>query len=151
MVPNGFRSNKVLMRTMHPKLLSAPKVPKKKKKKQKDDWNKSLDVSDEEDPSLQPHSLFDDPTRLQAAITSAMKSRLTDRLIELLNFLVSPTYKLAMGDHLIYETDPTLPLIPHEVDDSESRLLQVNSVPMPATGSLYAQSSLTRNSIWKPP
>uniref|UniRef100_A0A915K5V3 Uncharacterized protein n=1 Tax=Romanomermis culicivorax TaxID=13658 RepID=A0A915K5V3_ROMCU len=38
MVPNGFRSVKVLMRTMHPKLLTTLKVPKKKKKKQKDEW-----------------------------------------------------------------------------------------------------------------
>uniref|UniRef100_A0A915IY74 Uncharacterized protein n=1 Tax=Romanomermis culicivorax TaxID=13658 RepID=A0A915IY74_ROMCU len=52
-VPNGFRSIKVLTRTTHPKLLTAPKVPKKKKKKQKDEWNKSLDVSDNEDPALQ--------------------------------------------------------------------------------------------------
>uniref|UniRef100_A0A915HK58 Uncharacterized protein n=1 Tax=Romanomermis culicivorax TaxID=13658 RepID=A0A915HK58_ROMCU len=36
-VPNGFRSIKVLTRTTHPKLLTAPKVPKKKKKKQKDE------------------------------------------------------------------------------------------------------------------
>uniref|UniRef100_A0A915ISA2 Uncharacterized protein n=1 Tax=Romanomermis culicivorax TaxID=13658 RepID=A0A915ISA2_ROMCU len=53
-VPNCFRSVKVLMRTTHRKLLTPPKVPKKKKKKQKDKWNKSLDVSDDEDLSLQP-------------------------------------------------------------------------------------------------
>uniref|UniRef100_A0A915L6Y4 Uncharacterized protein n=1 Tax=Romanomermis culicivorax TaxID=13658 RepID=A0A915L6Y4_ROMCU len=117
MVPNGFRSVKVLMRMTHPKLLSAPKVPKKKKKKQKDEWNKSPDVSDDEDPALQPRSLFDDPKCLQAAITSAMKSRLTDRLIELLNFPVSPLYKLAIRNHLQYKTDTMLPPIPQEVDE----------------------------------
>uniref|UniRef100_A0A915K0F0 Uncharacterized protein n=1 Tax=Romanomermis culicivorax TaxID=13658 RepID=A0A915K0F0_ROMCU len=37
-----------LTRTTHPKLLTAPKVPKKKKKKQKDEWNKSPDVSNDE-------------------------------------------------------------------------------------------------------
>uniref|UniRef100_A0A915J8G6 Uncharacterized protein n=1 Tax=Romanomermis culicivorax TaxID=13658 RepID=A0A915J8G6_ROMCU len=61
--------------------------------------------------------MFDDPKRLQAAITSAMKNGLTDRLIELLNFLVSPMYKLAIRDHLQFETDPVLPPIQHEVDD----------------------------------
>uniref|UniRef100_A0A915IYN0 Uncharacterized protein n=1 Tax=Romanomermis culicivorax TaxID=13658 RepID=A0A915IYN0_ROMCU len=52
-VPNGFRKVKVLMHTTHPKLLTALKVPKKKKKR-KDEWNKSLDVSNDEDPALQP-------------------------------------------------------------------------------------------------
>uniref|UniRef100_A0A915JF04 Ribosome biogenesis protein NOP53 n=1 Tax=Romanomermis culicivorax TaxID=13658 RepID=A0A915JF04_ROMCU len=74
----------------HPKLLTTRKVPKKKKKKQKDEWKKSLDISDDEDPALQPQSLFNDPKRLQAAVTSAMKSRLMDRFIKLLNFLVTP-------------------------------------------------------------
>uniref|UniRef100_A0A915KYJ6 Uncharacterized protein n=1 Tax=Romanomermis culicivorax TaxID=13658 RepID=A0A915KYJ6_ROMCU len=54
MVPNGFCNVKVLRRTTHPKLLIAPKVPKKKKKKQKDEWNKSPDISDDEDPALKP-------------------------------------------------------------------------------------------------
>uniref|UniRef100_A0A915II35 Uncharacterized protein n=1 Tax=Romanomermis culicivorax TaxID=13658 RepID=A0A915II35_ROMCU len=35
--PNGFQDIKTLMRTTHPKLLTTPKVPEKKKKKQKDD------------------------------------------------------------------------------------------------------------------
>uniref|UniRef100_A0A915IVT4 Uncharacterized protein n=1 Tax=Romanomermis culicivorax TaxID=13658 RepID=A0A915IVT4_ROMCU len=61
------------MRTTHPKLLTAPKVPKKKKKKQKDEWNKLPDVSDDEDPALKPRWILDDPKRLQAAVTSAMK------------------------------------------------------------------------------
>uniref|UniRef100_A0A915KUL1 Uncharacterized protein n=1 Tax=Romanomermis culicivorax TaxID=13658 RepID=A0A915KUL1_ROMCU len=99
-VPNGFHSLKVLRRTIHPKLLTALKVPKKKKKKQKDERNKSLDVSDNEDLALQPQSIFDDLERLQAAITSAMKSNLLDRLIELLNFPVSPMYKFAIRDRL---------------------------------------------------
>uniref|UniRef100_A0A915JG11 Uncharacterized protein n=1 Tax=Romanomermis culicivorax TaxID=13658 RepID=A0A915JG11_ROMCU len=100
-----------------PKLLPVPKVLKKKKKKQKDKWNKSPDLSDDEDPALQPRSIFDDPKRLQAAVTLAMKSNLSDRLIKLLNFPVSPMYKLAIRDRLQYETDPGLPPIPHEVDD----------------------------------
>uniref|UniRef100_A0A915IJM3 Uncharacterized protein n=1 Tax=Romanomermis culicivorax TaxID=13658 RepID=A0A915IJM3_ROMCU len=64
-VTNGFRDVKVLTRTTHPKLLTAPKALKKKKKKQKDEWNKkqkdewnkSLDVSDDEDPALKPRSI----------------------------------------------------------------------------------------------
>uniref|UniRef100_A0A915I0R0 Uncharacterized protein n=1 Tax=Romanomermis culicivorax TaxID=13658 RepID=A0A915I0R0_ROMCU len=79
-VPNGFQSVKVLRYTTHPKLLTVPKAPKKKKKKQKDEWNKSPEVSDDEDPALQPRLLFDDPKHLQAAITSAVKSRLMDPL-----------------------------------------------------------------------
>uniref|UniRef100_A0A915K6I4 Uncharacterized protein n=1 Tax=Romanomermis culicivorax TaxID=13658 RepID=A0A915K6I4_ROMCU len=69
MVPNHFRDVKVLMQITHPKLLTAPKVPKKKKKKQKDEWNKLPDVSYDEDLALQPRSVFDDPKRLQAAVT----------------------------------------------------------------------------------
>uniref|UniRef100_A0A915L772 Uncharacterized protein n=1 Tax=Romanomermis culicivorax TaxID=13658 RepID=A0A915L772_ROMCU len=53
-VPNGFCNIKILMRTTHIKLLTAPKVPKKKKKKQKDEWNKSPEVSDDEDLAIQP-------------------------------------------------------------------------------------------------
>uniref|UniRef100_A0A915KWV3 Uncharacterized protein n=1 Tax=Romanomermis culicivorax TaxID=13658 RepID=A0A915KWV3_ROMCU len=99
-VPNGYPSIKVLTGTTHPKLLTAPKVPKKKKKKHQDEWNKSTDVSDNKDRALQPRSIFDDPKHLQAAVTSAMKSNLTDQLIELLNFPVSPMYKLATRDRL---------------------------------------------------
>uniref|UniRef100_A0A915K0G5 Uncharacterized protein n=1 Tax=Romanomermis culicivorax TaxID=13658 RepID=A0A915K0G5_ROMCU len=113
MVPNAFRNIKILMHTTHPKLLTAPKVPKKKKKKQKDEWNKSLEVSDDKDPAIQPRSLVDDPKRPQAAITSAMKSGLTDRLNESLNFLVSPMYKLAIRDCIQFDPDPALPPICH--------------------------------------
>uniref|UniRef100_A0A915HUK2 Uncharacterized protein n=1 Tax=Romanomermis culicivorax TaxID=13658 RepID=A0A915HUK2_ROMCU len=83
-MPNGFRSIKVLRRTMPPKLLTARKVPKKMKKKQMDEWNKSPDVSDDKNPALQPRLMFDDPKRLQAAVTSTMKSNLMDQLIKLL-------------------------------------------------------------------
>uniref|UniRef100_A0A915KJP2 Uncharacterized protein n=1 Tax=Romanomermis culicivorax TaxID=13658 RepID=A0A915KJP2_ROMCU len=79
MVPNSFRNVKVLTCTTHPKLITAPKVPKKEKKKQKDEWNKSPDVSDDEDPALQPRSIFNDPKWLQAAVILAMKSNLTDQ------------------------------------------------------------------------
>uniref|UniRef100_A0A915IG44 Uncharacterized protein n=1 Tax=Romanomermis culicivorax TaxID=13658 RepID=A0A915IG44_ROMCU len=48
--------------------------PPESAQRQKDEWNKSLDVSDEEDPALQPRSMFNDPKRLQAVVTSAMKS-----------------------------------------------------------------------------
>uniref|UniRef100_A0A915JK28 Uncharacterized protein n=1 Tax=Romanomermis culicivorax TaxID=13658 RepID=A0A915JK28_ROMCU len=123
-VPNSFRSIKVLTRTTHPKLLTAPKVPKKKNKKQKDEWNKSPDVSDHEDPALEPQSLFHDQKRLQAVVTSAMKSRLMDCLIKSLNFRVSPLYKLAIPNCLQYETDPALPPILHKVDD-----LWINCIP----------------------
>uniref|UniRef100_A0A915KK44 Uncharacterized protein n=1 Tax=Romanomermis culicivorax TaxID=13658 RepID=A0A915KK44_ROMCU len=81
-VPNGLRSVKVLTPTTHLQLLTTWKVPKKKKTKQKDEWNKSLDISDDEDLALQLRLVFDDPQRLQAAITSAMKSNLTDRIID---------------------------------------------------------------------
>uniref|UniRef100_A0A915L768 Uncharacterized protein n=1 Tax=Romanomermis culicivorax TaxID=13658 RepID=A0A915L768_ROMCU len=91
-----INSVKVLTGTTHPKLLTTLKVPKKKKKKQKDEWNKSTDVSDDEDQALQPQSIFNDPKSLQAAVTSAMKSNLTEWIIELLNFPVSPMYKLAI-------------------------------------------------------
>uniref|UniRef100_A0A915JR02 Uncharacterized protein n=1 Tax=Romanomermis culicivorax TaxID=13658 RepID=A0A915JR02_ROMCU len=60
--------------------------------------------------------MFDDPKRLQAAVISATKSDLSHRIIELLNFPVSPLYKLAIHDRLQYD-DPALPLIRHEVDD----------------------------------
>uniref|UniRef100_A0A915JQX1 Uncharacterized protein n=1 Tax=Romanomermis culicivorax TaxID=13658 RepID=A0A915JQX1_ROMCU len=40
MQPNGFRKVKTLRRTTHLKVPTAPKVPKNKKKKQKDEWNK---------------------------------------------------------------------------------------------------------------
>uniref|UniRef100_A0A915IK93 Uncharacterized protein n=1 Tax=Romanomermis culicivorax TaxID=13658 RepID=A0A915IK93_ROMCU len=64
--------------------------------------------------ALQPRSMFDDPKLLQAAVTLAMKSGLTDRLIELLNFPVSPMSKLAVRDGLQYKTDTALPPFPHE-------------------------------------
>uniref|UniRef100_A0A915IQL8 Uncharacterized protein n=1 Tax=Romanomermis culicivorax TaxID=13658 RepID=A0A915IQL8_ROMCU len=60
-VTNSFRDIKVLRRRTHPKQLTTPKAPKKKKKKQKDEWNKSPDVSDNEDPALKWRSMFDDP------------------------------------------------------------------------------------------
>uniref|UniRef100_A0A915K9W8 Uncharacterized protein n=1 Tax=Romanomermis culicivorax TaxID=13658 RepID=A0A915K9W8_ROMCU len=62
--PNGFHEVKTLTRTTHPKVLTALKVPKKKKKKQKDEWNESPEVSNDEDLSLQSKSLFDDPRGL---------------------------------------------------------------------------------------
>uniref|UniRef100_A0A915IXZ1 Uncharacterized protein n=1 Tax=Romanomermis culicivorax TaxID=13658 RepID=A0A915IXZ1_ROMCU len=65
---NGFPDIKTLTRTMHPKLLTVPKKPKNKKKKQKDEWNKSPEVSDDDDPSLLPKKVHDDPERLQAVI-----------------------------------------------------------------------------------
>uniref|UniRef100_A0A915K4Q7 Uncharacterized protein n=1 Tax=Romanomermis culicivorax TaxID=13658 RepID=A0A915K4Q7_ROMCU len=107
--PNSFRDMKTLMRTTHLKLLTTPKMPKKKKKKQKEEWNKSPDISNDEDPSLQLKKLYDDATHLQAAIASAMKNGLTHRLIELLEFPVSPIYKLAVHDHLAFENNPPLP------------------------------------------
>uniref|UniRef100_A0A915ILW6 Uncharacterized protein n=1 Tax=Romanomermis culicivorax TaxID=13658 RepID=A0A915ILW6_ROMCU len=115
--PNRLCDVKTLTHTTHPKVLTAPKVPRKKKKKQKDEWNKSPEVSDEEGQSLKPKSIFEDPKRLQAAITSAMKSGLMHQLIQLLNFPVSPMYKLAIRDCIEFKTDPQLPPIPHEGED----------------------------------
>uniref|UniRef100_A0A915L0F1 Uncharacterized protein n=1 Tax=Romanomermis culicivorax TaxID=13658 RepID=A0A915L0F1_ROMCU len=57
-----------------------------------------------------------DPVCLQAAVTLAMKSNLTDRIIELLNFPVSPIYKLAIRDRMQYD-DPALPRLRYEVDN----------------------------------
>uniref|UniRef100_A0A915K0R6 Uncharacterized protein n=1 Tax=Romanomermis culicivorax TaxID=13658 RepID=A0A915K0R6_ROMCU len=65
-----------------------------KKKKQKDEWNQSPKVSDDEDPSLLPKNMYNDPKRLQAAVASAIKSGLMLCLNELLGFPVSPIYKL---------------------------------------------------------
>uniref|UniRef100_A0A915JAD6 Uncharacterized protein n=1 Tax=Romanomermis culicivorax TaxID=13658 RepID=A0A915JAD6_ROMCU len=45
-----------------------------------------------------------------------MKSNLTHRLINLLNFPVSPIYKLAIRDRMPY-SDPNLPPLSHEVED----------------------------------
>uniref|UniRef100_A0A915IS75 Uncharacterized protein n=1 Tax=Romanomermis culicivorax TaxID=13658 RepID=A0A915IS75_ROMCU len=104
------------MRRTHPKVLTAQKVTKKKKKKQKDEWNQLLEVSDKEDPSLQPKSIFDDPKCLQAAITLAMKNGIRHRLIESLNCQVRPMYKLAIHDCIELETDTWLPPIPHQVE-----------------------------------
>uniref|UniRef100_A0A915J6I1 Uncharacterized protein n=1 Tax=Romanomermis culicivorax TaxID=13658 RepID=A0A915J6I1_ROMCU len=112
--PNSFRDMKTLTPTRHPKLLTALKVPKKKKKKQKDEWNQSPDISDDEDPSLQPKKLYDDAQCFQAAVASAMKSGLRHRLIELLEFPVSPIYKLAVCDRLDFENNTPLPM---EVND----------------------------------
>uniref|UniRef100_A0A915J8K4 Uncharacterized protein n=1 Tax=Romanomermis culicivorax TaxID=13658 RepID=A0A915J8K4_ROMCU len=43
---------------------------------------------------------------------------IVSRLLPLwLRSRVSPTYKLAIRNHLQFQTDPALPLIPHEVDD----------------------------------
>uniref|UniRef100_A0A915KLY7 Uncharacterized protein n=1 Tax=Romanomermis culicivorax TaxID=13658 RepID=A0A915KLY7_ROMCU len=63
------------------------------KKKQKDEWNKSPDVSDDKDPLLQPKKLYDNPKRLQAVLALAMKSSVMHRLIELLIFSLSLIYK----------------------------------------------------------
>uniref|UniRef100_A0A915IIQ5 Uncharacterized protein n=1 Tax=Romanomermis culicivorax TaxID=13658 RepID=A0A915IIQ5_ROMCU len=106
---------KMLRRTTHPKLLTAPEVPKKKEKKQKDEWNKSPDVSDDEDPSLQPKKLYDDATCLQAVVASAIKSSLMHQLMELLGFPLSPIYKLTVCDCLAFENDPRLPTDVHDI------------------------------------
>uniref|UniRef100_A0A915J2H6 Uncharacterized protein n=1 Tax=Romanomermis culicivorax TaxID=13658 RepID=A0A915J2H6_ROMCU len=87
---------------------------KKKKKKQKDEWNKWPEVSYKEDPSLQPKLLYEDAKRLQAALASAMKSSLTHHLMELLGFPVSPIYKLAIHNRITFKNDL---LLPTEVDD----------------------------------
>uniref|UniRef100_A0A915IX78 Uncharacterized protein n=1 Tax=Romanomermis culicivorax TaxID=13658 RepID=A0A915IX78_ROMCU len=65
-------------------------------------------------PSFCLGTVPNNPKCLQADITSAMKGRLMDRLIELLNFLVSPMYKLAIHDHIQFDPDLALPPIPHE-------------------------------------
>uniref|UniRef100_A0A915HY25 Uncharacterized protein n=1 Tax=Romanomermis culicivorax TaxID=13658 RepID=A0A915HY25_ROMCU len=85
--------------------------------RQKKNKDPIVKVSDEEDPSLQPKLIFDDPKRLQAGVISAIKRRIMHQLIELLNCPVSHTYKLAICDHIEFETDPLLPPIPQEVKD----------------------------------
>uniref|UniRef100_A0A915JW03 Uncharacterized protein n=1 Tax=Romanomermis culicivorax TaxID=13658 RepID=A0A915JW03_ROMCU len=96
---------------------------KKKRKEQKDEWNKFGEVSDDEDPLLQPKSLFNDPKRPQAAVTWAIKGGPTDRLIKLLNFPVSPRYKSAIHDRIQFQTDWALPPISHQVDGDWFRRL----------------------------
>uniref|UniRef100_A0A915K4X2 Uncharacterized protein n=1 Tax=Romanomermis culicivorax TaxID=13658 RepID=A0A915K4X2_ROMCU len=93
-----------------------PEGALEEEKETNDEWNKLPDISDDEDRALQPQSIFDDAKCLQAAIISTMKSNLTNRIIQILNFAVSPMYKLAIRDRLQYD-DRTLPPIPHEVDD----------------------------------
>uniref|UniRef100_A0A915IJX9 Uncharacterized protein n=1 Tax=Romanomermis culicivorax TaxID=13658 RepID=A0A915IJX9_ROMCU len=70
----------------------------------------------DKDLALQPRSMFDDPKRLQAAISSAMKNGLTNRLIEFLNFPVWPIYELAIRDRIQFDPNLALPPIPHQVD-----------------------------------
>uniref|UniRef100_A0A915JH22 Uncharacterized protein n=1 Tax=Romanomermis culicivorax TaxID=13658 RepID=A0A915JH22_ROMCU len=103
-----FRDIKMLKHTNHMKLLTTPKAPKKKKKKQKEEWNKSPNISDDEDPSLQPMKIYDNPKCLQAAVVSAMKSGLMHCLIELLGFPLSPIYKLAIRNCLDFLNDTPL-------------------------------------------
>uniref|UniRef100_A0A915HIH9 Uncharacterized protein n=1 Tax=Romanomermis culicivorax TaxID=13658 RepID=A0A915HIH9_ROMCU len=141
MQPNGFCDVKTLMPTTHPKVLTAPKVRKKKKKKQKDEWNKLPEVSDDEDPSLQPKSIFDDPRRLQAAITSAMKSGLIHRLIKLLGFPVLPIYKLAIRDRI--DASKTQPRMDVEKAVSSSASLPTTTASLPPTASTSVQSTAT--------
>uniref|UniRef100_A0A915ILP1 Uncharacterized protein n=1 Tax=Romanomermis culicivorax TaxID=13658 RepID=A0A915ILP1_ROMCU len=81
---------------------------------QKDEYNKSPEVSNEEDLSLQPKKVYDIPKCLQAAIASAMKSGLMYHLKDLLGFPVSPIYKLEVWAHMDTVNDPP---IPSEVDD----------------------------------
>uniref|UniRef100_A0A915IXL6 Uncharacterized protein n=1 Tax=Romanomermis culicivorax TaxID=13658 RepID=A0A915IXL6_ROMCU len=80
---------KTLTRTIHLKLLTTPKMPKKKQKKQKDKWNQSPKVSYDEDPSVLPRNMYNDPKCLQAAVASAMKSSLMLGPKELLGIPVS--------------------------------------------------------------
>uniref|UniRef100_A0A915J0Z9 Uncharacterized protein n=1 Tax=Romanomermis culicivorax TaxID=13658 RepID=A0A915J0Z9_ROMCU len=47
MQPNRFHDLKTLTLRTHPKVITALEVPKKKKKKQKDEWNKSPEVDGE--------------------------------------------------------------------------------------------------------
>uniref|UniRef100_A0A915JSE9 Uncharacterized protein n=1 Tax=Romanomermis culicivorax TaxID=13658 RepID=A0A915JSE9_ROMCU len=59
-----------------------------------------------------------------------MKSGLTHRLIELLNFPVSPIYKLAIHDRIKFESDPPMQSIPHKVDDIWIERVMANQ-PLP--------------------
>uniref|UniRef100_A0A915HZH5 Uncharacterized protein n=1 Tax=Romanomermis culicivorax TaxID=13658 RepID=A0A915HZH5_ROMCU len=101
------------MCTTQLKLLTIHKTLKKKKK-QKDEWDKSPEVSNDEDPLLQPKKVYDVSKRLHAAIASAMKSHLMHRINDLLGFPVSLIYKLEVVACLNSIKDW---LIPSEVDD----------------------------------
>uniref|UniRef100_A0A915KKH1 Uncharacterized protein n=1 Tax=Romanomermis culicivorax TaxID=13658 RepID=A0A915KKH1_ROMCU len=104
----------MLTRTTHPKLLTFPKILKKKKKKQKDDWNKSPTISNDEHPSLQPKKVYKYPKCLRAAVTSSMKSGLMHHLTNLLGFPALPIYELEDRPHIDAVNNPPLPT---DVDD----------------------------------
>uniref|UniRef100_A0A915J0S0 Uncharacterized protein n=1 Tax=Romanomermis culicivorax TaxID=13658 RepID=A0A915J0S0_ROMCU len=93
----------------HLKLLTVPKTPKKKKKKQIDEWNKSPDVSDDEDPSLQPKKAYKIPKCVPAALASAMKSSLMQCLTDLFGFPMSLIYKLEVHPPMDTVNNPPLP------------------------------------------
>uniref|UniRef100_A0A915JKE2 Uncharacterized protein n=1 Tax=Romanomermis culicivorax TaxID=13658 RepID=A0A915JKE2_ROMCU len=97
----------MLTLTIHPKLLIVPKTLKKKK--QKDECNKSPDVFHDEGPSLQPKKVCEDLKCLQAAMASAMKSGLMQCLTNLLGLLVSPIYKLKVRAPIKAINHPLLP------------------------------------------
>uniref|UniRef100_A0A915JZV6 Uncharacterized protein n=1 Tax=Romanomermis culicivorax TaxID=13658 RepID=A0A915JZV6_ROMCU len=104
----------MLTRTTYPKLLTIPKTPKKKKKKQKNERNQSTTLSKDQDLSLLLKKVYDDPKRLQAAITSDMKRGLMTCINNLLDFPVSPIYKLEVHARLVAENH--LP-VPTDVDN----------------------------------
>uniref|UniRef100_A0A915I028 Uncharacterized protein n=1 Tax=Romanomermis culicivorax TaxID=13658 RepID=A0A915I028_ROMCU len=95
--------------TTDQKLLTILKIPKKKMEKQKDEWNKSPDVSDDEDPWLQSKKVYKNLKRLQAAIASAIKSGIMHHLTDLLSFPLSPIYKLEVHTHIDAVNDLLLP------------------------------------------
>uniref|UniRef100_A0A915JQ68 Uncharacterized protein n=1 Tax=Romanomermis culicivorax TaxID=13658 RepID=A0A915JQ68_ROMCU len=88
MVPNGFRSIKVLTRT-----------------------TQSFDAYNPSEAAHHPESAQEKEEETEG------QSNVMDRLIELINFPVLPMYKLAIRDRLQYEMDPALPPIRHKVDD----------------------------------
>uniref|UniRef100_A0A915JVT1 Uncharacterized protein n=1 Tax=Romanomermis culicivorax TaxID=13658 RepID=A0A915JVT1_ROMCU len=91
-------------------------MQKKKKKKQKEQWNKLPDVFDDEDSSLKSKKVYEDPKRLQAAIASAMKNSLMQRLTNLLSFHMSLIYKLELRTPIEAINAPLLLADVHEVD-----------------------------------
>uniref|UniRef100_A0A915JAN0 Uncharacterized protein n=1 Tax=Romanomermis culicivorax TaxID=13658 RepID=A0A915JAN0_ROMCU len=95
------------------------KVPQNKKKKQKDKWNKSPDVSNDEDPVLEPKKVYDNPKCLQAAVASAMKSGLMQHTgwTTTADLIVSVTsinkfLKLMLDNILLLAPVPTQELTP---------------------------------------
>uniref|UniRef100_A0A915IHL1 Uncharacterized protein n=1 Tax=Romanomermis culicivorax TaxID=13658 RepID=A0A915IHL1_ROMCU len=102
--PNGFPGHRKTHLHDSSKTFDHPENTKK----QKDEWDKLPDISDNEDPSLKPRKVYKDPKRLQAAVPWAMKSSLMHCLTNLLSFPLSTIYKLEVRAYIDAVHNPPL-------------------------------------------